>query len=341
MPEKAAKIEKKLKELGLSKDAVQAAWPAWWSEEAEFSPSALNELKFSLARKLGLSPTSLFDEGDATFLWDGDARFKGLTTESSAEKAALVSFGTSVGRLLLHATDSPSYNPETRIVAGELRAAILRTGAPFVRLSDLLGLCWSLGIPVIHLRIFPLTSKRMAAMAIRTGNRHVILVGRDAMYPAPIAYYIAHELGHIFRGHLSENSAIVDLEMPDELHERDSEETEADDFGLSLLTGRPRPVIQATRPPQNSRELANAVVNAGRQEKIDPGTLAMCFAHQTGGWKLAQNALRYIYPEKKAVWKEVNLAAQSQLTLDKLTSDNMHFLASVMGLSPNAKRPNR
>ncbi len=177
-------------------------------------------------------------------------------------------------------------------------------------------------------------------MAIRLGNRYAILIGRDSSYPAPAAYYIAHELGHIFKGHLLADSAIVDLEMPDERQERDAEETEADEFGLSLLTGRPRPVIEATRPPRNSRELANSVVNAGRPEGIEPGTLALCFGHQTGNWPLALNALRYIYPGKKASWKEVNRAAFTQLKLDNLTSDNMNFLASVMGLSSNAKHPN-
>ncbi|MCE0485192.1 MAG: hypothetical protein LV479_13270, partial [Methylacidiphilales bacterium] len=138
----------------------------------------------------------------------------------------------------IHSTISAFQGALSRLALKRLRGTQFFAGPRNFasRLSDLLGLCWSLGIPVIHLRVFPLTSKRMAAMAIRTGNRHVILIGRDAMFPAPVAYYIAHELGHIFRGHLSENSAIVDLEMPDELHERDSEETEADDFGLSLLS---------------------------------------------------------------------------------------------------------
>src|SRR5260221_5019203 len=149
MPEKTANIEKKLKKLGLSQDAVRAAWPAWWSEEAEFSPSALNELKFSLARKLGLAPTSLFDEGDAVFLWDGDAKFKGLSTESQSEKKALVSFGTSIGRLLIRASEPPSHQANPGIPGADLRAVIINSGAPCVRLSDLLALSWSIGIPVV------------------------------------------------------------------------------------------------------------------------------------------------------------------------------------------------
>ncbi len=79
MPANSEKIEKKLKQLGLSKEVIKAGWPDWWSEEAEFSPSALNDLRFSLSRKLGLSPSSLFDEGEPKFMWPGQAKFKGLT----------------------------------------------------------------------------------------------------------------------------------------------------------------------------------------------------------------------------------------------------------------------
>jgi len=341
MPEKAATIEKKLKGLGLSKDAIQAAWPIWWSEEAEFSPSALNELRFSLSRKLGISPESLFDEGNAKFLWEGDARFKGLSAESQSEKTALVSFGSSIGRLLIQGTNPPSYRLSVNTTGEELRSVILQAGAPSVRLPDLLALSWSVGIPVIQLRVFPLTSKRMAAMAIRNGKRFVILIGRDATYPAPIAYYVAHELGHIFRRHLSGSSAIVDLSMPDETHDRDREEIGADHFGLSLLTGRSNPEISTTRAPNNARELANAVVKAGRREKIEPGTLALCYAHKTGDWKLAQNALRYIYSAPKPAWREVNRFAQSQLSLGQLTQDNLSFLSSVMGLKLDANRSGR
>lgn len=337
MPAKSATIEKKLKRLGLSQEAVRAAWPAWWSAEAEFSPSAVNDLKFSVARKLGISPTSLFDEGDAVFSWDGDAKFKGLTAESPMEEKALVAFGTSISRLLIKATEPPAASMDAGISGSELREAIIRSGAPCVRLHDLIALAWAIGIPVVHLRIFPLTAKRMAAMTIRTGNRHAILIGRDSMFPANIAYYIAHELGHIFGGHLSDNSAIVDIDMPDEMHERDDEELAADSFALALLTGREDPEVTATRVPRNSRELAYAVINAGHAEAIDPGTLALCYAHRSGRWKFANNAMRLIYSEQKPVWKEINRYASEQLTTANITHDSLSFLAKVMGIDSNAE----
>jgi hypothetical protein len=340
MPAKTANIERKLKGLGLSDDVIHAAWPTWWSEEAEFSSSALNELRFSLSRKLGISPDSLFDEGNATFLWDGPAKFKGLDAETDSEKAALVSYGSSVGRLLAQAAN-PSQYQIARPSAQELRKLILESGAPFVRLVDVLGLCWALGIAVIQLRVFPLTSKRMTAMAIQHKGRFVILLGRDSNYPAIIAYHIAHELGHIMEGHLTEESALVDVKMPDEVQGEDAEEQAADKFGMMLLTGIDDLKITRSRPPRNPRELANAVANASSEARIEPGTLALCYAYQTKNWALAIASLRHIYPTSSPVWLEVNKIAQSQLNFDTLTEDNQNFIFSVMGMKPNGEGTTR
>lgn len=109
------------------------------------------------------------------------------------------SFGTALSRLLLEATPNPGvFEPMT---AAQLRQLLLN-GRPHVGLLELLMASWSMGIPVIHLRVYPLSAKRMSAMSVRVGDRFAILLARDAVYPAPIAFHVAHELGHIFLGHL-------------------------------------------------------------------------------------------------------------------------------------------
>lgn len=333
MPEKTEEVKTKLKSLGLSNDVVQAAWPVWWSDDAEKSPSALNDLKFSVARKLGISPSSLFDEGDATFVWQGDAKFKGLRARSIVEQNAMIAFGHSVTRLLLTAVGRPAAQFDQGASAIEIRSSILRSGAPYVTLADMLALSWAAGIPVIHLRVFPLEAKRMAAMTVRLDERYAILLGHDSQYPAPICFDLAHELGHIARGHLTSDSAIIDLKLAeDKTEERDEEEVEADEFALAMLTGRPKPDIVATRAPRNSAELANSALKASATEHIEPGTLALCYGHATGEWRLANAALKGIYPIQRPIWREVNKLAMSLFDTEELTPDNLDFLFSIMGL---------
>ena len=139
-----------------------------------------------------------------------EARFKHLSGEGQLERSAITSFGTALGRLLIAAT--PAYSPLPIPDATGLRREILRE-QQFVRLLDLLSLCWSIGIPVIHLRVFPSLHKRMAAMAVRVEERNAILLGKDSLYPPHVAFYLAHELAHVALGHLSRNPMIVDFKL--------------------------------------------------------------------------------------------------------------------------------
>jgi hypothetical protein len=321
------KLRWTLQNTGFSEPTISAAWPSWWSEDAEASSSAQVELRFSLARKLGLDPRSLLND-EPRFVWR-DAKFKHLSTDSEAERNALSSYGTSIGRILIEATES------ARSIQGagaqELRAGILAK-QQFVRLIDLLGLCWAVGIPVVHLRVFPLTTKRMCAMAIQVDARSALLLGRDSDYPASIAYYVAHELGHIALGHLKDGEAVIDLGDPLEAVEgADQEEDAADRFALELLTGSPKPAVSTETRRFTAAQLAQNVLQTAPQVRIEPGTLALCFGHTTGDWAKANAAMKAIYAGPQPVWAEVNQIAARELDWTKIPDDTAFFLRAVMG----------
>lgn len=210
MMENASRFRQRLKGFGFTDPAIEAAWPSWWSDEADSSLSAQTELRFSIARKLGLEPRSLLEnESQPRFIWRDEARFKRLSGESELERAGITSFGMAIGHILIAATAPLASLPVAN--AAGLRELILRH-QQYVRLADLLSLSWSVGIPVIHLQVFPWQRKRMAAMTLRQGDRHAVLLAKDSMYPAHIAFYIGHELGHAVLGHLKPGNVVVDLE---------------------------------------------------------------------------------------------------------------------------------
>jgi hypothetical protein len=324
----ANKLRRKLKQSGLSDRIIEAVWPDWWSAEANKSVSARTELCFAVARKLGLSPTSLLDER-VEFVWRDRARFKHVTAETAAEQGALGSFGVSVGRYLL---SMMSAEPPLLIAAADLRELILGGGG-YVDLTSLLSTCWALGVPVIHLRIFPLRAKSMHAMIVRIDGRYAILLGKDSNYPAPAAFTLAHEIGHLMLGHLSDGAAIVDLDDPGkEPQNGDAEELSADEYALTTLTGSPQPVITVQGDGFGARSLAAAVLEAGPAVRVEPGTLALCFAYQTRDWPTGMASLRHIYQEPKPVWKEVNQIANTQLNWSAVSDDTADYLRIVMGL---------
>jgi Zn-dependent peptidase ImmA (M78 family) len=315
----------RLRSAGISRAAIRAAWPLWWNEEAASSSSGRAELRFALARRLGLEPKPLLGER-VEFVWNDEARFKHLSTEDAAQRAALTSFGMSLGRALLRATPGP---PIDRVGAEDLREAILR-GSSFVDLNSVIATCWALGVPVIHLRVFPLETKSMYAMVVALEGRFAILLGRDAGYPAPIAFALAHELGHVMLGHLADAPALVDLEDPATARDGDEQEAEADRFALTLLTGSPNPDIRTNLEHFNAPTLAKAVLDAADRYAVEPGTLALCLAYRRNAWPVAMSSLRFIYSERKPAWREINGIADRELDWDALGDEAAGYLRNVM-----------
>lgn len=330
MRETASHLKQRLRSIGLSDSAITAAWPAWWSEDADASVSAQAELRFSLARKLGLDPHSLLEEDQQPrFIWRDEARFKHLSDEGLLERAAITSFGTALGRYLIGA--SPVAPNPGEWSSSTLRQAIL-SRQPYVRIVDLLAACWGLGIPVVHLRIYPCARKRMSAMTVRVGERNAILVGKDSMYPPHVAFYLAHELAHIALGHLSRQPLVVDLESTElSFTNDDPEEVDADRFALELLTGSVHPTVLSRSEAYNAQELARVALEASSGLAIEPGTLALCFGFSTNDWATANAAMRFIYQAPRPVWELINRIATSQLILDQLPDDARGYLSAILG----------
>lgn len=327
------RLRTRLKGFGISNSAISAAWPRWWSDEADASPSAQAELRFSVARRLGLDPRSLLeDREDPRFLWREEARFKHLSGEGDVERAGITSFGRAVASVLVEASPTPAVT-SVGALASDLRRQVLGSGRPYVDLLDLLSLAWSFGVPVIHLRVFPWAHKRMAAMTVRLGDRWVVLLGKDSGYPAPIAFYLAHELGHIALNHLAADRLIVDFEeVQPQTQADDEEERAADEFALELLTGDPRPTVLPDVPGRRSaRELARVALGSADALQIEPGVLAQCFGYSTGEWATATAALTHIYARSIPTWTVVNGVASGQLNLEGLPEDATDFLEVVLG----------
>lgn len=317
-----------LRKAGLSRAAINAAWPSWWDDTLSTSPSGRAELRFALARRLGLKPQPLLGER-VEFVWNDEARFKHLSARDEASKAVMTSFGMAIGKSLFQAVPE---GPETGPIAAERLREALLARRPFADLAGLIATCWALGIPVIHLRIFPLEAKRMHAMVVRAKGRFAILLGHDARFPAQLAFTLAHELGHIMLGHLDDAPALIDVEDPATAADRDDQENGADEFSLTVLTGMPNPSIQTNVDNFNAPSLADAVRTAAPRYRIDPGTLALCLAYRRRAWPVAMAALGMLYPDVPALWREVNGIAAQQIEWGALTDDASEYLRQIMGI---------
>lgn len=321
-------LTQEMRKAGFSQAAIEAAWPTWWSDDADTSPSARAELRFVLARRLGLSPKPLLGER-VEFFWDDSARFKHLKVHDVGERTAIASFGIAFGRELIAAAPDPMLQSWQTLNAQHLRDSIL-SHQPFVDLQSIISVCWSFGIPVVHIGIVPLERKSMHAMVVKHEGRYAILLARNARFPAEVAFTVAHELGHILYGHLGEAQALVDLEDPAETQDDDVQEQEADEFALNLLVGTTQLKFETDVDSFNAPTLADAVMRAAEKHQIEPGTMALTLAYQDGSWARTMSALGFIYGDIPPVFETMNAVAQGELNWNALSEGAADYLTRVM-----------
>lgn len=309
---------------GLSEELVRASLPDWWDQHDPQSPSSNAMVSLLLARRLSIDPETLLDDGvPVGFLHAGPTKFKHMRLAPGDRCDALVAFAQGVTRIVLSMMPAGGARALPSDAA-TLRAAILESGSSFVGFGDVLTLCWSLGVPVLHLRLFPARTKGVTAMAVRLRDRHAILVARETGLPAQYMFHIAHELGHIALGHLSNASTIVDADpndsenAPEELID-DEEERQADAFAQLLLTGSPSFTVVSDQLGTNGSrsgtvsELARLSVQVGRAYGIDPGHVVLCFGYSTGAWPMAMAAARKVQDQEEAPGTLVNRVLWQQL----------------------------
>lgn len=322
----APDLRRQLRSVGLSGQVIEAVWPEWWNDEAERSLSAQAELRFTVARRLGLSPSSLFEDGPR-FVWRDDARFKNLGDVTELEQSVLSSFGLALGRVLIAGTPSQTVVGEPS--ASTLRSAIL-AGSANVGLLQLLALSWGLGIPVVRTTVFPLPQKRMHAMSVRHGERFAIILGLESKFEARIAFTLAHELAHVFLGHMRGASTLLDYQDPFVV-DSDDEERAADAFALEVLTGSSSPEIIPEIENFNATQLANAAREAGAVHGIDPGIIALCVGHATKRWEAATGALK-VLGEKEDLAGAINAVANHHLEWDQMSMGSASYVEKMLGV---------
>ncbi|ABM34290.1 ImmA/IrrE family metallo-endopeptidase [Paracidovorax citrulli] len=331
----------RLLDIGLSQEMIDLSLPDWWVAEDNESPSARAMASMLLARRLNLDPTTLLDdEVPLGFLHTGVSKFKHMRLADGVRRDALVGFATGVGRILL----SMAENEPGHVVPAnplELRKALI-SGRPFVSFGDVIAACWSLGVPVLHLRVFPAQTKGVTAIAVKLGARHAILVARESGFDAQYMFHVAHELGHIALGHLGEGGAIVDADPNDPANKRDEliddeEEQSADAYAQALLTGAPSFEVFGSEEMRGrqrlgtGRELATRAQQLSGELAVDPGHLVMVFGHSTGDWELAFAAANQLPRQPHKPGSLVNRVMWSQL--GELQADE-HSIAFLQAVAP-------
>lgn len=323
-----SKLYSRLSRVGLSRAFVRrTALPQWWDDSLAENPSGRAQMLLLLSRHLGLDLASLqADDAPVRLRVFGPCKYKKRANVTQDELALARVVATRAAQLAASAVSIPFVGvPED---AGEIRRQILDAGKSWVGLPESLEYCWSIGIPVLHLDHFPVTAKRPDGFAASVNGRPVIILCKKSKYSAWLLFVLAHELGHLALGHVPEGGALIDQGLHDD--DPDSEERQANSFATELLTGSPDQRFVAAGRWLNAVDLAKEARAIGRQMMIDPGHVALNYAHSMGNsfYTVGNAALRHLEPHRDAV-STIRAKMAENLDWSLLPEDSCDFLMRV------------
>jgi hypothetical protein len=302
--------------------------PGWWEDEIAHNSAGYAEGLMILSRHLGLDLASMQNEAVPVGLRNlGPCKFKKVGATTDEELTLSRVLATRAVELV-----TPSVPASVRSLlpsASAIRELLLREGAPWIHLSALVDYCWSVGLPVLHVSAFPPRAKKMDGLASMKSGHYGIVLCKNAKHSAWLLFILAHELGHILRGHVTRDGVLVDQEV-DRTSTADTEERAANAFALELLSGIPTLEVIPVGYKASARSLAHAALDAGTHERIDPGHLVLNCAYQMGGnfFAVANAALNLLEPHADAVGL-VRSKMLAHLDKTKLPEDTYEFVLRV------------
>ncbi|MBC6420979.1 MAG: ImmA/IrrE family metallo-endopeptidase [Hormoscilla sp. SP5CHS1] len=326
----------RLSSLGFPKDFVRSyALPDWWDEEVESSTGAEIEAAAYICRHLNLDLLSLLrPERTPTFKRSCQAKFKIKHGTEKEQLFVAQAMAARIAEMIAYAC-TPACKPLPKS-AKEIRDIILES-RELVNLEGLLEFCWNYGIPVVHFAEFPKAKgvRKFDGMVAYFYLRPVIVISLKHKSPARLLFILAHELGHIVKGHLH-GDAIVDENI--ELEIEDEEEVEANEFALELLLGKPDMRYDTPRN-LTGEQLAAYAKQISSRDGVDTGTVALNYAYNKAkmaatqekekkAWGTASKALKLLEGDVNAP-TEINRYALKDLNLERLDIDSQDYLELV------------
>lgn len=333
-----SRLYQRLRAVGVDTPYLRnTALPSWWNESVADSPSGFQETLMLIARHLGLSLRSLQDEASPVELRDfGPCNFKKSSGVTEGDLAVTRAICTRAVQIAAASIQSP-WQQVIPSSGSEIRESILGSGAPWVGLANLVDWCWSKGIPVLHVSHFPKSAKKMDGMAAIVDGRPVIILCKNHKQEAWLLFILAHELGHIVKGHVSQNGVLVDEHIAKDTSDVDIQESEANATATELLTGTADCRFVKTGRWPNAQQLAEIAIRYGKQNQVDPGHVILNYSNNIGGsfHALGNAALALINPHPDSS-KVIYERMASHLDWSGIPEDSSEFLMRVT--SPNRSK---
>ncbi|MFN7299066.1 MAG: ImmA/IrrE family metallo-endopeptidase [Pseudanabaena sp.] len=339
----------RLASLGLQRSYVKdILLPDWWCDDFEKQKGAVVEAAAYVSRRVGLDFKALLDpDKDLAFQEGRQPRYKLRKGTEKSNLAIARSMAERLADVAAYACEIPLQTVEN-LTAQTVRSQILQV-SEFVTLTSILGFCWELGIPVVHVSKFPTVKgqKKFDGMVGEYSDRPVILIGNNRKSPAWLAFILAHELGHIICGHVKGSSIIdehiLDIDEHIDLDDDDKrQELEADRFAVELLFGRENARYDT---PSNLSpvSLVNHAKDNAQKDRVNPASIVLNYAWfkekmattekaKKSIWAITGEALKTFEDQPLTARQIINREMVKYLDWENLSSDNQELLERMTGL---------
>lgn len=283
-------LYEKLKSLGFKKNYIEKMLPDWWDDSLASTKSGYQQAAIIFAQIFNVNYKSLVSEQEPYFEFPSHCFKKQKHIETKNLDPA-TSVALSVSKLVLKEFDRDLKDLSV-LSAKKIRDDILQNN-PWVDFVSLLNYCWDIGIPVVFLKDMP--TPKMQGIALNLNKRPIIVLtnGKKHGY---LVFDLAHELGHIIKKHISDNSLILDDKI--DKYDTFEQEKEANEFALELLTGKDNTAFFSSKI-LTAEELSNAALSYGREYQIDPMHVILNYAYSQRIMPMGQGAINYFVKDQK------------------------------------------
>ena len=281
---------RRLSRAGFKRQFVRSALlPEWWDETCAEDPNLLAEFEIRLARFLGVPLTSLRDSSfSLTPQQYAGAKLRHVRNVDGDQLVPAIHSAIKIAEATVRCLHD--FVPHPRIPPSnglEWRNEVESRGVP-ITLDAILGDLWARGIPVIPLEMIPAPS--FQAMACIADGRPVILIGQKNEEPGRIAFWVAHEVGHIASGDCDAKHLVLDGQ--EGISDESDIEAAADTFSRQMIAGDNRiPEIAGS----DFREIAKESASLAKRTGIGAGMIIAAWASESGDYPTAQMALKALY----------------------------------------------
>ncbi|ANB74922.1 hypothetical protein AYM40_20955 [Paraburkholderia phytofirmans OLGA172] len=323
-----------LEAAGFPRAFQKTLLPEWVTADVLSDEAASSEVAAILAKRLGLRASPLFNQApNVESLRRRDTKYKRSIPSRHKNLFAATSVAASIAESISAACGRPFVSLPAD--AGELRRHILESFKGYwVGLRNLLMTCWASGIPVVYLAELGNGVSKMDGMVVHTAGRPVIVLSKGSDLWAWQLFILAHEVAHIALGHVCPDEILIDEELGVDsyaLEDEDDEERAADTFAIELLNGRRDATYTTSDAAVNGAELADAAFTFGKKNRIDPGHIALNYAHKSGDWKTGVAAARRLQGQNPPAQDVINQAMWENILPETLPEDTLEFLRRVTG----------